>query len=165
MSKLHDHARRAAYYGDRRSARFVLRTYADRKGWANETFRARWDGASALLSWWDTLDEEVRPPLGALDGDDAQVFVADLEAQGLSRTTIRGYRAGASVLTPALHELSASAETAYNPFKGVSLSPPKRVYELDPKLLGRQKRLTALRLELLVALSNLGVSVPEVCAA
>lgn len=164
MSKLHDHVRRAAYGGDRESARYVLRNYADRRGWADETFRARWDGASALLSWWDALDTEMRPPLCALDGDDARAFVAYLEDQGLASTTIRGYRAGASVLTRALHEPSASS-AAYNPFKAVTLSPPKRVYELDPALLAREKPLTVFRLELLVALLNLGMSVPEVCAA
>ncbi len=165
MSKLHDHAQRTAYHGDRKSARYILRGYADRKGWANETFRARWDGASALLAWWHLLDPATRPPLSALDAEDARAFLADLEAQGLARTTVRGYRAGASILTRALHDLSATPTKTYNPFKGVSLSPPKRVYELDPDLLGRQKRLTALRLELLVALLNLGMSVPEVCAA
>lgn len=165
MSKLHDHALKATYGGDRKSARYVLRDYADRKGWADETFRARWDGASALLFWWDTLDREVRPPLGALDGDDARAFIAALEVQGLSRATIRGYRSGAHALTRALHNLVAAPTGMYDPFKGVTLSPPRRVHELDPAWLAQEKPLTVLRLELLVALLNLGMSVPEACAA
>ena len=162
-SRLHEHIQRVIYQGDREAARYVLRCYADRKGWTDETFRARWDGVGALLVWWDALDPRSRPPLVALDGDDAQAFLAELEARGLARTTIRGYRAGARALIRALNDFSTIPTDTADPFKDVALLPPKRIYKLDPALLSQQKPLTALRLEVLVALLNLGMSVPEVC--
>lgn len=166
MSRLTDHAHRAAYKGDEEAARYVLRAHADRKGWADETFRARWDGASALLSWWRTLDPISRPPLGMLDTDDARAFLEHLEAQGLACSTVRGYRTGARVLTRALHDLDDSRKKGevYDAFKGVTIGPPKRVYELDPKRLAQQKPTVAAKLDLLIALLNLGMSVPEVCS-
>ena len=51
MSRLHEHVQRVVYQGDREAARYVLRYYTDRKGWTDETFRARWDGVGALLVW------------------------------------------------------------------------------------------------------------------
>ena len=164
MSRLHEHAHRVIYEGDREAARYVLRCYADRKGWTDETFRARWDGVSALLIWWDALDPTSRPPLGALDGDDARAFLTELEARGLARTTIRGYRSGARALVCALHNFGTLPTGTVDPFKDVALLPPKRIYQLNPALLSQQKPLTALRLELLVALLNLGMSIPEICA-
>ncbi len=164
MSRLHEHVQRVVHQGDREAARYVLRYYADRKGWTDETFRARWDGVGALLMWWDALDPTSRPPLGALDGDDARAFLTELEARGLARTTIRGYRAGARALIRVLNDFSTIPTDTADPFKDVALLPPKRIYKLDPALLSQQKPLTALRLELLVALLNLGMSVPEICS-
>ena len=158
MSRLHEYTQRVIYQGDREAARYILRCYADRKGWTDETFRARWDGVSALLMWWDALEPTSRPPLGALDGDDARAFLAELEARGLARTTIQGYRSGARALIYALHNFGTLLTATVDPFKDMALLPPKRIYKLDPALLSQQKPLTVLRLELLVALLNLSGS-------
>lgn len=165
QKQVHKHAQRAAYHGDVRNALYVLRLHADLKGWTDETLRARWDGAAALLTWWHTLDPEMRPPLDALDVEDARAFLTSLEVRGLARTTVRGYRAGARSLTRSLRELGTSPkpEETYDPFKAVCVSPAKRVYALDPTVLEKEKPRVALRLELLVALLNLGMSVPEIC--
>ncbi len=165
QKQVHKHAHRAAYQGDFQSAFYVLRLHADLRGWTDETLRARWDGASALLTWWHTLEPETRPPLDALDTEDAQAFLTHLEARGLAKATIRGYRAGARSLTRSLRELgtSPSPVRTYDPFKAVSVTPARRVYALDPAVLEKEKPRVALRLELLVALLNLGMSVPEIC--
>lgn len=115
-------ARLTAYEANYVAARYVLRWYADGKGWTNETFRARWDGASALLGRWHEQGAPDRPPLDALSGDDARAFVAALGAKGLARATVRGYRAGASAITKALRAaktLPPSFDERYNPFEGV----------------------------------------------
>lgn len=119
-------ARLAAFEGDLDAARYVLRWYADLRGWTDETFRARWDGASALLGWWHELDAPERPPLDDLTENDARNFMADLEAQALARTTVKGYRHGASALTKALRAvrtLPPSFDGDYDPFKGILLKP------------------------------------------
>ena len=111
-------ARLAAFDGDFDAARYVLRWYADRRGWSDETVRARWDGSSALLGWWHGLDAPERPPLDNLGENDARAFLAVSEAQGLARTTVRGYRHGASALTKALRAartLPASFDKRYDP--------------------------------------------------
>lgn len=165
QKQVHKHAQRAAYQGDFQSAFYVLRLHADLKGWTEETLRARWDGAAALLTWWHTLDPEMRPPLNALDAEDAQAFLESLKSRGLARTTVRGYRADARSLTRSLRELGTSPqpEGTYDPFKTVSVPPAKRVYALDPTVLEKEKPRVALRFELLVALLNHGMSVPEIC--
>lgn len=56
---LADCAHATTYRGDTQAARYVMQWYANRKRWADETLRARWDGASALLGWWYTLGEPV----------------------------------------------------------------------------------------------------------
>ena len=114
--------------------------------------------------WWCSLDPTSRPPLGALDSDNARAFLVELEARGLARTTIQGYRSGARALIYALHNFGTLLTATVDPFKDVTLLPPKRIYQLNPALLSQQKSLTALKLEVLVALLNLGMSVPEICS-
>lgn len=101
-TKLQDHALAASRYGDIKSARYVLRHHADRKRWCDETFRARWDGAAALLAWWYTLESVAKPPLDDLKPEDARAFLSYLETQGLARSTMKGYRTGAAAFTSAL---------------------------------------------------------------
>lgn len=165
---LTDHARTATYEGDFDAARYVLRWYADRKRWTDETFRARWDGASALLGWWHGLEEAARPPLDHLTQEDAGAFLAFLAQQGLARTTIRGYRSGASALTQALRgarTLPAVFNPDYDPFRSVCPAPTlKPTPYVSPKLLAALEPRPRARLELLLALLALGMSVPEVCA-
>ncbi len=119
---IQDHALAASRYGEVASARHVLRHLADRRRWCDETFRARWDGAAALLSWWHTLEPVTRPPLADLSADDAKAFLDWLETQGLARATTKGYRSGAVALTSALRacrEHPVVFDPAYSPFKGV----------------------------------------------
>ena len=116
----------AARSGDWEAARYVLRWYGDMKRWTTETFRARWDGAASLLVWWHEREPAQRPPLDNLSQEDARAFLGWLEARGLSRSTMRGYRVGARALTKALRSASTSPTnlgTNYDPFREVSLSP------------------------------------------
>lgn len=165
---LTDHARAAAYEGDFYAARYVLRWYADKQGWADETLRARWDGASALLGWWHKQGAPERPPLDDLNEADATAFLAALALQGLARTTVKGYRSGASALTQALRGAKSSPpafDETYNPFRSVTPKLTKKlVPRVDPRRLKSMPPLPRARLELLLALLGHGMSVPEVCA-
>lgn len=164
---LTDRARAAAYEGDVSAARYVLRWYADRKSWADETFRARWDGACALLGWWHELGAPERPPLDDLNEADASAFLEALAQQGLARTTVRGYRSGASALTRALRAARTSPPTfdeTYDPFRSVTPKPTRKpVPRVDQDHLKSLPPLPRARLELLLALLDLGLSIPEVC--
>lgn len=166
---LQDHAHAASRYGDATGARVVLQHLADRKGWCDETFRARWDGAAALLVWWHSLEPVSRPPLADLNTDDARSFLDHLEGQGLARSTLKGYRVGAAALTGALRacrEHPVVFDPAYTPFKGVFITPPKptSVSASDVDMGHVISPLARARLELLLALMALGVSLPEVCS-
>ncbi len=165
---LTDRARAAAYEGDFRAARYALRWYADRKGWADETFRARWDGASALLGWWHEQDAPERPPLDDLNEADATAFLDALAQQGLARATVKGYRSGASALTKVLRgarTLPPTLDETYDPFGSVKPAPTKKpVPTIDQNRLENLPPLPCARLELLLALLAHGMSVPEACA-
>ena len=125
------------------------------------------DGASALLGWWHEQDAPDRPPLDALSGDDARAFGAALGAKGLARATVRGYRAGASAITKALRAartLLPSFDERYNPFEGVQPERSKKgSVTLDARRLAQLPAPARARLELLAALTDLGLSIPEVC--
>ena len=114
-----------AHYGDRPRAQRILLVYGDYKVWSDETRRARWDGAASLLTWWHEQDETLRPPLDNLSAVDAQGYLGWLEAQGLARSTIQGYRSGAQALTKALQgmrTLPIKFDASYDPFAGAKLS-------------------------------------------
>jgi hypothetical protein len=169
LRSLQDHALAASRYGESKSARVVLRHLADRRGWCDETFRARWDGGAALLSWWHTLEPVSRPPLADLNTDDARSFLDHLEGQGLARSTLRGYRVGAAALTSALRacrEHPVVFDAAYVPFKGAFVTPPKPspVSASDVDMGCVTSPLAHARLELLLALMALGLSLPAVCS-
>jgi integrase len=168
-TRLQDCAFAASRYGDIKSARYVLRHHADRKRWCDETLRARWDGATALLNWWHVLDPVERPPLDDLKREDARAFLSYLETQGLARSTMKGYRTGASAFTCALRgyqERPVVFDHDYAPFKDVFITPvkkplnPRQDLELDEVA----SPLARARLELLFALTALGMSLPEVCS-
>ena len=165
---LPDYARAAAHHGDRLGARYVFLIYGDLKGWSDETRRARWDGAASLLAWWYEQDETLRPPLDNLSVEDAYDYLRWLETQDLACSTIRGYRSGARALTKALQgtqTLPIKLDASYDPFAGVQLSqlrkPPLEVSEGVLETIASP--LTRVRLELLLALLALGLTVPEVC--
>ncbi|CAA9582593.1 MAG: hypothetical protein AVDCRST_MAG86-3016 [uncultured Truepera sp.] len=167
---LQDHALAASRHGSHESARYVLRFVADRKSWCEETFRARWDGAAALLTWWHDLDPTVRPPLDDLKAEDARNFLSYLETQGLARSTMKGYRTGAAALTYALracrkHPVVLAHDHA--PFKGVHPTPVKRSLPVSVEVADLSTMASPqarAKLELLLALIKLGLSVPEVCS-
>ena len=165
---LTDYARAATYEGNVHAARYVLQWYADKQSWADETLRARWDGASALLEWWRGLDTFVRPPLDDLNEADASAFLEALARQGLARTTVKGYRSGASALTKALRgarTLPPAFDESYDPFGSVMPAPTRRpVPSVNPRCLKELPPLPRVRLEVLLALLAHGLSVPEVCA-
>ena len=165
---LPDYARSAAHHGDRYSARYVLLVYGDYQGWSDESRRARWDGAASLLAWWCKQNELLRPPLDNLSVEDARTYLRWLESRGLARSTIRGYRSGAQALTKALRgmrTLPIKFDAGYDPFAGVQLSPAKKPLPQVSKAVLKTvtSPLTRARLELLLALLALGLSVPEIC--
>ena len=169
---LQAHALAAARHGDLASARYVLRYVADRKRWCDETLRARWDGAATLLRWWHELDSTLRPPLDDLNAADAHAFLEHLQAQGLARSTMTGYRTGAAAMSCALRacrERPVTFEQGYAPFAGIFLPPLKRssagleaIPDLQLDVI--DSPLARVRLELLLALMALGMSLPEVCS-
>jgi hypothetical protein len=164
-----EQSRATAYSGSRRDAKMVLQTYGlTHRRWTTETMRARWDGAAALLDWWHALEPSKRPPLDNLRGGNARAFISTLEKKGLTRSTIKGYRMGASALTKALHWGCGGQEqpdTTYNPFRDIL---PAQT-EHKPPQIDREKLeaiddiRTRAKLEALLALLNLGLSVPEAC--
>lgn len=169
MVTLPDYAHAAAHRGIKLYARHVLLIYGDYQHWSDETRRARWDGAASLLGWWHDQDKTTRPPLDNLNDADARDYLRWLESQGLARSTIRGYRCGARALTKALRgmrSLPVRFDAKYDPFASVHLAPvekplptiSKERLETIPSPLARA------RLELLLALVALGMSIPEVCA-
>src|SRR5687768_3193773 len=97
-----DDATLISLHGDTASAKRLLRHLADHKGWCDETTRARWDGVAALLAWWHSLESALRPPLWDLSSDDARSFLEYLESMDLARSTLKGYRIGASAFSAAL---------------------------------------------------------------
>ena len=171
---LHHHAFIASHRAEPESARYVLRYLADRKRWCDETYRARWDGAAALLSWWRTLDPVVRPPLDDLKEDDARAFLNYLERQGLARSTVKGYRTGAAALTSALRACKTwpvAFDQSYAPFSNVYPNTLKRSSnhlpsksDLEVRFSSVTSPLARARLGLLLALMALGMSLPEVCS-
>lgn len=123
MATLPDYAH-AAHHGTRLYARYILLAYGDRQHWSDETRRARWDGTASLLAWWHEQDKTTRLPLDNLNADDAREYVRWLEAQGLARSTICGYRCGARALTKALRgarSLPVRFDAKYDPFVSVRL--------------------------------------------
>lgn len=170
QTKLQTYALAAAHRGDWLAARYVLRYLADCKRWCDETYRARWDGGAALLAWWHQLDAVTRPPLDDLKEEDARAFLNHLEGQGLARSTIRGYRIGAAALTYALRACKkwpVAFDTSYAPFRNVYLQPVTQTSANTKQEITLDKvssPLTRARLELLLALMALGMSLPEVCS-
>ena len=165
---LPDYARSAAHHGDRYSARHVLLVYGDLQRWSDETRRARWDGAASLLGWWHEQDKMLRPPLDNLSTEDVRAYLHWLESRSLARSTIRGYRSGAQALTKALRgmrTLPIKFDAGYDPFAGVQLSPAKKPLPQVSKAVLKTvaSPLTRTRLELLLALLALGLSILEVC--
>lgn len=171
MTRKHlpDYAREAAHEDSYFGAAYVLLAYGDSRLWTDETRRARWDGAAALLAWWHEQDEVVRPPFDNLSKEDAQDFISSLERRGLARSTIRGYRSGASALTKALRAmrtLPVKFDPDYHPFAQARPTPVKKPIPEVPKerLAAIASPRTRARLALLLALLTLGMTVPEVCA-
>ena len=169
MTTLPDYAYAAAYHGTRLYARYILLVYGDYQRWTDETRRARWDGAASLLAWWHEQDKTTRPPLDNLNAEDVGDYLRWLETQGLARSTMRGYRCGARALTKALHgarSLPVRFDPSYDPFMSVQLSRVKKpVLTVSKERLEQiESPLARARLELLLALLDLGMSVPEVCA-
>lgn len=158
----------AAYKGSRRDAKAVLRAFGlTHCRWTPETVRARWDGAAAFIDWWHSLEPSKRPPLDDLHGGNARAFIRFLENKGLSRATIKSYRAGASALTKALrwgrgvHE----QEVPYDPFRGIlpALSEPKPPQIDRTRLEALDDHRARAKLEALLTLLDLGLSIPEAC--
>ena len=169
-TKLQDHALAASRHGTLGGAQYVLRHHADHKRWCDETLRARWDGAAALLAWWHALEPVERPPLDDLKSEDARAFLLHLETQGLARSTMKGYRIGAAALTCALRayrDRPGVFDQDYAPFNNVYITPIKKPspnLRQDLELDGVASPLARARLELLSALTALGMSLPEVCS-
>ncbi len=158
-----------AYSGDSKPARRLLREYGSDKRWSGETIRARWDGAAALIGWWHDLPPAVRPPLHQLTQDDARAFITALEQRGLARSTIKSYRVGADAMTRALRWawlIPVGEDPHYRTFEEVQPKPKQRaVPEVDQvKLEALPEGLRRIKLEALVALLELGLSVPETCS-
>lgn len=172
LERLVELSHAAAFKGDRKSAREVLYSYAIGAKWSSETLRARWDGGAAPLTWWHGLWPPARPPLNCLDPDDARAFITYLEGRGLARSTVKSYRVGADALTKALREsarLPFNKDPLYHPFRDVRPTPKplgKRP-EVDTTKLeaiyGEHLR-QRIKLEVLLALLDLGLSVPEACS-
>jgi len=164
-----EQSRATAYTGSSRDAKMVLHTYGlTHCRWTPETMRARWDGAAALLDWWHALEPSKRPPLDNLRGGNARAFISTLEKKGLARSTIKGYRMGASALTKALHWGSGGQEqpdTTYDPFRAIlpSLTEHKPPQIDRIKLEAIDDIRTRAKLEALLALLDLGLSIPEAC--
>ena len=162
-------ARAVSQTGNVTAARYLFQFYSDRKRWTAETYRARWDGAAALLSWWHAKDSSKRPPLDNLSAQDARDFLSSLERRGLARTTVKGYRSGADALTKALRgarTIPLKEDPTYTPFDGIYPRLEKREHpQIDADFLAAlPSPLSRAKLELLAALLDLGMSVPEVCA-
>jgi hypothetical protein len=159
----------AAYKGSRRDAKAVLRTYGlTHRRWTPETVRARWDGAAAFLEWWHTLEPSKRPPLDDLHGCNARAFIRFLESRGLSRSTIKSYRMGASALTKALRwggGIYTETYPPYDPFRDIlpalSEHKPPQIDQTKLEVLADQR--ARAKLEALLTLLDLGLSTPEAC--
>jgi integrase len=166
---IEDDSHNVAYSGDKRLARRVLREYSIDKRWSDETLRARWDGAAALLTWWRDLPPAMRPPLHQLTQDDAQAFVTSLEQRGLARSTIKSYRVGADAMTRALRwawQIPVGEDPHYRPFEKVQPKPKRRAMPAvdQMKLEALPQGLRRIKLEVLLTLLDLGLSVPEACS-
>jgi hypothetical protein len=165
---LQNDATLVSLHGDTASAKRLLRHLADHRGWCDETMRARWDGVAALLAWWHSLEPALRPPLWDLSPDDARSFLEYLESMDLARSTLNGYRIGASGFSAALRAYRSSPgafDPAYAPFKDVyPTRDQKEPFTTDIDLTPIASPITKARLELLLALLHLGMSVPEACS-
>ncbi len=169
VEQLQADSHNVAYSGDSKLARMLLRDYGIDKRWSNETLRARWDGAAALLGWWRDLPPAARPPLHKLTQDDARTFITSLEQRGLARSTIKSYRVGADAMTRAVRwawVIPVGEDPHYRPFEDVQPKPKQRaVPAVDQvKLEALPQDLRRIKLEVLVALLDLGLSVPEACS-
>ena len=164
---LKEDATLVSIYGNTNSAKRILQHLATHKGWCDETFRARWDGTSALLAWWHTLERHERPPLWDLSEADAREFLEHLESMDLARTTIKGYRTGAAAFSGwlrAYRSQPVAFDPSYQPFKNVLPPRDKQqvlATELDLSALTSAKYRA--KLGLLLALLDLGMSLPEAC--
>jgi site-specific recombinase XerD len=155
--------------GDVQAARLLLEWQADYRKWTPETARARWDGTARFLAWWCTLPAHVQPPLERLTRDDAQAFIEHLKAEGLAFSTIKNYREGARAFLKivfATKQRPSNFKHTYDPFRGTVLpKATKQRPEVSPAAIARYgKHRTQARLELLVALLELGMTVPEICS-
>jgi hypothetical protein len=158
-----------AYSGDKRAANRLLHDYGIEKQWSRETLRARWNGAAALLDWWGALPPAMRPPFNNLTESDARAFITSLEQRGLARSTIKSYRVGADALTRAVRwawVIPIGEDPHYRPFEGVQPRPKARAIPMidQAKLEALPKDLRRAKLELLLALLELKLSVPEACS-
>ena len=160
MMRLGDLARLASHHGDVAAIRELVTMFGHSKRWSPETSRSRIDGALALARWWRTVP--YRPPLDCLGTHDAQGFLAWLEDEKFRPSTRRGYRRGASTLFRAIRW--AHYDYAPNdPFFNLRMQrrkPTVRVPDLD---YSRVSPRVARKLEILVALMRLGLSLPQAC--
>jgi hypothetical protein len=161
-------AYRLAHHGSRLNAKEVFYAYAHHKRWSRETKRARWDGAVALLEWWHGLPKIQRPLLDNLNHKDGQAFIRYLEERGLARSTVKGYRSGARALVQAtawgVGNLERSSTLTYDPFRFASRTPvPPKQPMVDPAKLVLLAERVQVRIKVLLALMELGLSLPEVC--
>lgn len=151
-------AAQGALRGERSAAFDLLDYLAAQRRWSFETLRARWDGAAKFLTWWHTLEDE-QPELLNVSSQHAQAFLDALYAEGLTTSTIRGYREGARAFLKYLYSIhhNLNEEHSYHPFKGTTLPrPPKASFPVDQGKLELESPKNKARLELLVALLNLG---------
>ncbi len=155
-----------ACQGDRAAAKTLLLHYSRSSN--TETFRARWDGAAALLNWWHTQAPGARPPLNDFNEGDALTFIRSLEARGLARSTIKSYRIGASDLIKAIRwsQDPSRVDAAYRPFRDARPLPkPMKVPAVDEVALAALPDVRArAKINALLSLLTLGVSIPEACA-
>lgn len=156
--------------GDYRKAYALLVFYGQVKRWQQETIRARWDGAKALLDWWHTLSPVTRPALAQVVPQDLAGFLSFLAARNLTASTFKAYVIGAKALLRVIKVHPREAST-YDPFKGLKslkehTARAKRVYDLSEAQLASLKlpKAKEVKLRLLIALVNLGMTIPEVCS-
>ncbi len=166
---LQSHAEAAVLNIDIESMKTLIELYAQKSNWSSETLRVRWDGMSALIDWIKTLPDLQKPPLHNLNQKDTRVFINYLEARNLTKSTIKGYKRGADVLTKVLRAASVGGldlDCNYQPFSGLSIK-PKQLSPLgidDTILKDIYPMKTRAKLKVLVALHNLGMSTSEIAS-
>ena len=122
-----------------------------------------------LIDWIKTLPDLQKPPLHNLNQNDTQAFINYLEARNLTKSTIKGYKRGADVLTKVLRAASVGGldlDRNYQPFSGLSIK-PKQLSPLgidDTILKDIYPIKTRAKLKVLIALHNLGLSTSEIAS-